>query len=125
MRVVLEGLSHLDRMELEEQLRPYREDDSDAVVELREKTTPTGSFGEPITIIAIIGGLAIKGLIAYLVLRNPKDEFRETVTVEYPDGRKVTHTIEFVVEKDRPVSDQVIEHLSAMTGESVASLLTV
>jgi hypothetical protein len=122
LRFRVGGLTHLDKFELQEQMARQVGDEGDAVVRFEEAPVREGAFGEPVTLIVVVGGIALKGLIAYLVLRNRQDHFKETIEVEYPDGRRVSHTVKCSIAKDRPVSDQIVEALSRVTDIPVPEL---
>jgi hypothetical protein len=122
LRLRLGGLGYDDKLELEEQVSEHVGDQNDVFVEFEEASVPPGSYGEPVTLAVVVGGLAIKALIAFLVLRNRPDRFREKIEVVYPDGSRATHTIDIVLSKDRPASEQVLEALSKLVGAPVAEL---
>jgi hypothetical protein len=122
----ISGLSYLDRLELEEAMAKSPAEASSgpdsAAVRFEEKPVPAGSVGEPVTLIAVVGGLALKGLITYMVLRGNTDHFKERIEVEYPDGRRVSHTVDTKLSQERPAVDQVLEKLTALTKIPVAQL---
>ncbi|TMR94277.1 hypothetical protein [Nonomuraea basaltis] len=107
------GLDYDDKLELEEQTD---------LVAFEEAPMREGASGEAVTLIAVVGGIALKGLIAFLVMRSSKDRFKKRIEVEYPDGRRVVYTVEFEMVKDRPVEEQVMDALSELSGVPVPEL---
>ena len=118
----VDGLTYLDKLELEEQLQQQVGSEADNLVEYEVSTPPEGAFGEPVTLAVILGGIALKGLIAWWVLRNRKDRFKERIEIRLPNGTWVTYTVEFEIAKDQPLSEQVLQALSDLSGLPIPQL---
>ena len=121
------GLSYLEKLELDEELPKHLPEGvaastEAASIKFEEQAVPPDAAGEPVTLAVVVGGLALKGLIAYLLLRDKKDHFSETIEVEYPDGRRVTHTIDCAITKERPAADQVLDKLAKVMQVPIGQL---
>ena len=116
------GFNQLERHELTEQLdKDYGKSIADRV-SFENEPIPEGTSGEPITLIAVVGGLALKGLIAYLVLRGKSNRFKGTFEVQRPDGTRERYTVEHEINEGSPASEQIVEKLAAMANIPAAQL---
>jgi hypothetical protein len=60
--------------------------------------------------------------VAIIALRTRPDIYEGEFEVEYPDGTRKKCTLKFTISNDKPVSDQVLEHLASASGLPLAEL---
>jgi hypothetical protein len=120
----VEGLRKLDRLELEERLRTLATEghDSSQLVRFEESGTRDGEFGEAITFVVIGGVLVLKALIAYWVTRDRHDRFKESLEITKPDGSRMKYRLDFKIDRNVPLDEQVVHHLSRISDLPIAEL---
>jgi hypothetical protein len=126
-RFRMSGLTYLDKLEIQEEMNKQLggkqpTSDEGKLIEFEEEPTPPGTFGEPVTLTIIVGVIAIKALAIWLGKRTPPDVYEGEFEVEYPDGTRKKCKLRFTISKDKPVSDQVLEHLASVSGLPLAEL---
>jgi hypothetical protein len=121
------GLTYLNKLEIEEELtkqlggKQFASDEG-KLIEFEDEPKPPGTFGEPVTLTVIVGVIALKALAIWLGKRPRPDVYEGEFEVEYPDGTRKKCKLKFAVSKDKPVSDQVLEHLASASGLPLAEL---
>ena len=123
----MSGLTYLDKLEIEEELNgqlggKQSTSDEGELIEFEEEPKPPGTFGEPVTLTIVVGVIAIKALAIWLGKRPRPDVYEGEFEVEYPDGTRKKCKLKFTISKDKPVSDQVLEHLASASGLPLAEL---
>jgi hypothetical protein len=126
-RFRVSGLTYLNKLEIEEELKKQPSGgqatfDEGELIDWEEEPTPPGAFGEPVTLTIVVGVLALKGLAIWLGRRARPDVYEGEFEVEYPDGKREKYKLKFTISKDRPVSDQILEHLASASGLPLAEL---
>jgi hypothetical protein len=127
LRFRVSGLTYLNKLEIEEELNEQpggRQPTSDEgeLIEFEEEPPPAGAFGEPVTLTIVVGVFALKALAIWLGKRPRPDIYEGEFEVEYLDGTRKKCKLKFTISKDKPVSDQVLEHLASASGLPLAEL---
>jgi hypothetical protein len=97
--VALEGLSKLDKLELERLIR------------FEANPVPQGTHGEAVLFTAYFAMTALTALAAYLLRKHDYKSFEETIVIEHPDGRKERRTVKWNSSKSEAPEADIIAQI--------------
>lgn len=115
VEVAVHGLSNLDVVEFRELLADGYDERVAEDVGVDTERPVDGGSGEPVTISIIVGAVALKALIAFLVVRNSGQHFSEEIEIRQPNGTVIKRRVSFRIRSGIPLGDQLLEELSTIS----------
>jgi hypothetical protein len=115
--IILEGLSELDRQELERKIPPHN-------LSFIKPTVPEGTHGELVTVVAVvvISVSAISGLTAWLLTGKSRKKVKIAMRARKPNGSEQEVTIEIDQNSTIPPNEQMLNALAGVFNVPVDAL---